>query len=322
MQGAPPLRVMFWLSRSSASFFPKHINPHISLLRRLQFKGRRAVSAHTRRDALFTLSLSQKLYKSPRHTPDFATIRSRAVRFCRSVPLRRPISPPKFSSATPKFAARFFITDARFPPPDLKNCDRSQTKSQKLRVRAANKQKRLLLPSMPISPLKTYRNRKIGGNTPQTPQAVAHHKRRNLTKNRLFLDIPTFISHVAIGFSRTTENLIAAREIAMLANNHTPALSFTTITRFKHRKETDAPSQHHSANQKAVKTQKTDEPPRKKKAHSHLYKSKKMRYFHQQTALTTPSARQKNGLFPRQNSHSRKTYSIFVKQGKNYRFFV
>lgn len=161
---------MFWLSRSSASFFPKHINPHISLLRRLQFKSRRAVSAHTRRDALFTLSLTQKLYKSPRHTPDFATIRSRAVRFCRSVPLRRPISPPKFSSATPKFAARFFITDARFPPPDLKNCDRSQTKSQKLRVRAANKQKRLLLPSMPISPLKTYRNRKIGGNTQQTPQ--------------------------------------------------------------------------------------------------------------------------------------------------------
>lgn len=256
---------MFWLSRSSASFFPKHINPHISLLRRLQFKSRRAVSAHTRRDALFTLSLTQKLYKSPRHTPDFATIRSRAVRFCRSVPLRRPISPPKFSSATPKFAARFFITDARFPPPDLKNCDQSQTKSQKLRVRAANKQKRLLLPSAPISPLKTYRNRKIGGNTQQTPQAVAHHERRNLTKNRLFLDIPTFISHVAIGFSQTTENLIAAREIAMLANNHTPALSFTTITRFKHRKETDAPSQHRSANQKAVKTQKTDEPPRKKR---------------------------------------------------------
>lgn len=185
LQGAPPLRVMFWLSRSSASFFPKHINPHISLLRRLQFKSRRAVSAHTRRDALFTLSLTQKLYKSPRHTPDFATIRSRAVRFCRSVPLRRPISPPKFSSATPKFAARFFITDARFPPPDLKNCDRSQIKSQKLRVRAANKQKRLLLPSMPIS-LKTYRNCEIGGNTPQTQQAVAHHKRRNLTKNRPF----------------------------------------------------------------------------------------------------------------------------------------
>ena len=166
---------MFWLSRSSASFFPKHINPpHLSASPLTIQKPARRSPSHTRRDALFTLSLTQKLYKSSRHTPDFATIRSRAVRFCRSVPLRRPISPPRFSSATPKFAARFFITDARFPPPDLKNCDRSQTKSQKLRVRAANKQKRLLLPSMPISPLKAYRNRKNGGNTPQTPQAVAH----------------------------------------------------------------------------------------------------------------------------------------------------
>lgn len=115
MQGAPPLRVMFWLSRSSASFFPKHINTQISLIHRLQFKSRRAVSAHTRRDALFTLSLTQKLYKSPRHTHDFATIRSREVRFCRSVHLLCPVSPPDFSSATPKFPTRFITTDDDFP---------------------------------------------------------------------------------------------------------------------------------------------------------------------------------------------------------------
>ena len=112
------------------------------------------------------------------------------------------------------------------------------------------------MPSMPIS-LKTYRNCKISGNTPQTQQAVAHHKRRNLTKNRPFLDIHAFISHVAIEFSQTTESLIAAREIAMLANNHTPAPSFTMKTHFQaQKKETDAPSQHRSANQNAVKTQK------------------------------------------------------------------
>lgn len=280
-------------------FFSKHITrPSLSASQVTIQKPARRSPSHTRRTALFTLLPPKN--STHHHAPHriFATIRSRAARFCRSVPLRRPISPPKFSSATPKFAARFFITDARFPPPNLKNCNRSQTKSQKLRVRAANKQKRLLLPSMPIS-LKTYRNCEIGGNTPQTQQAVAHHKRRNLTKNRLFLDIPAFISHVAIGFSQTTENLIATREIAMLANNHTPALSFTTITRFKHRKETDAPSQNRSANQKAVKTQKNRRATPQKKAHSNLHKSKKMRYFHQQTAFTTPSARQKKtACFP------------------------
>lgn len=148
------------------------------------------------------------------------------------------------------------------------------------------------MPSMPIS-LKTYRNCKISGNTPQTQQAVAHHKRRNLTKNRPFLDIHAFISHVAIEFSQTTESLIAAREIAMLANKHTPALSFTTITRFKHRKETDAPSQHRSANQKAVKTQKNRRATPQKKVHSHLHKPKKLHYFHQRTTLSTPSVGQK-----------------------------
>lgn len=94
------------------------------------------------------------------------------------------------------------------------------------------------MPSMPIS-LKTYRNCKISGNTPQTQQAVAHHKRRNLTKNRPFLDIHAFISHVAIEFSQTTESLIAAREIAMLANNHTPVPSFTMKTHFQAQKKRD-----------------------------------------------------------------------------------
>lgn len=160
---------MFWSRRPSVFFFLKHINTQISLFHRLQFKSRRAVSAHTRRDALFTLSLTQKLYKSPRQTPDFATIRARAVRFCRSVPLRRPISPPKFSSATPKFAARFFITDARFPPPDLKKCDRSQTKSQKLRVGVGNK-----LKAQPCKPCRSAclanKKRETGSRTLQMPQ--------------------------------------------------------------------------------------------------------------------------------------------------------
>lgn len=178
-------RMMFGRTAPKPCSSPNTSPAQVFLLHRSQFKSRRAVSAHTRRDTLFTLSLTQKLYKSSRHTPDFATTRSLAARFS-DAPSPTPDFPTGFFAIQADFPARFFITDARFPPPDLKNCDRSQTKSQKLRVRAANKQKRLLLPSMPISPLKTYRNRKIGGNTPQMPQAVAHHKRRKLTKNRLF----------------------------------------------------------------------------------------------------------------------------------------
>lgn len=268
-----------------------HQPPHLSASPLTIQKPARGLRPHTPRCPVYFVSHPKTLQIITPHT-----------RLCHDTLTCSAISRRALADAG--FSDRVFHHRRRFPRPifhhicptarrTVLNCDQFQTKSQKLRVRAANKQKRLLLPSMPISPLKTYRNRKIGGNTPQMPQAVAHHKRRKLTKNRLFLDIPTFISHVAIGFSQTTENLIAAREIAMLTNNHTPALSFTTIARFKHRKETDAPSQHRSANQKAVKTQKKDEPPRKKKTHSHLHKSKKTRYFHQQTALTTPSARQK-----------------------------
>lgn len=111
MQGAPPLRVMLWLSRSSASFFPKHINPHISLLRRLQFKSRRAVSAHTRRTALFTLLPPKN--STNHHAPHriFATIRSRAARFpdAHSPTLDFPTG---FFATQADFPARFFITDA------------------------------------------------------------------------------------------------------------------------------------------------------------------------------------------------------------------
>lgn len=118
---------------------------------------------------------------------------------------------------------------------------------------------------MPIS-LKTYRNCKISGNTPQTQQAVAHHKRRNLTKNRPFLDIHAFISHVAIEFSQTTESLIAAREIAMLANNHTPVPSFTMKTHFQAQKKRDrrAFSTPQYQPKSGKNSKKTDEPPRKK----------------------------------------------------------
>ena len=155
--------MMFGRTAPKLCSSPNTSPAQVFLLHRSQFKSLRAGLRPTHAAPPYLLCCPPQ-NSTHHHAPHriFATIRSRAVRFCRSVPLRRPISPPKFSSATPKFAARFFITDARFSPPDLKNCDRSQTKSQKLRVRAANKQKRLLLPSMPISPLKTYRNRKIG----------------------------------------------------------------------------------------------------------------------------------------------------------------
>ena len=130
--------------------------------------------------------------------------------------------------------------------------------------------------------------------------------------------MPTFMSRIVAILSPTT----AITNKNMREQPHVKRPAFATKTLSPAKKEADAPSQHRSANQKAVKTQKNRRATPQKKAHSHLHKSKKTRYFHQQTTLTTPSARQKNGLFPRQNSHSRKTYSIFVKQGKNYRFFV
>ena len=161
---------MFWLSRSSASFFQKHINPHISLLRRLQFKSRRAVSAHTRRDALFTLSLTQKLYTSPRHTPDFC----RNTLTCSAI-LRRAISDAGFSNRVFRHPSRFprpiFHHRRPISPAGSKKLRSIPNKISKLRVRAANKQKRLLLPSMPISLSKHIGTAKSAGAELLAPQS-------------------------------------------------------------------------------------------------------------------------------------------------------
>ena len=46
---------------------------------------------------------------------------------------------------------------------------------------------------------------------------------------------------------------------------HVKGPAFATKTLSPAKKKADAPSQHRSANQKAVKPQKTDEPPRKKR---------------------------------------------------------
>ena len=189
---------MFGCTAPKLCSSPNTSPAQVFLLHRSQFKSLRAGLRPTHAAPPCLLCLSPKNSTNhhathpilPRYAHvrcDFAAVFPSAARFHRpNFHQRHLSSPPDFSSPTPKFPGGFITTDARFPPPDLKNCDRSQTKSQKLRVRAANKQKKLLLPSMPISPLKTYRNRKIGGNTPQTQQAVAHHKRRNLPKNRLF----------------------------------------------------------------------------------------------------------------------------------------
>ena len=155
--------------------------------------------------------------------------------------------------------------------------------------------------------------------TKHTKSATAHTKRRNKTGKPSFFRIYPLSCHASSLYCHQQQRSLTKT----CANSHTSKdlLSQQKCCR-RQKKEADAPSQHRSANQKAVKTQKNRRATPQKKAHSHLHKSKKVRYFHQQTALTTPSARQKNGLFPRQNSHSRKTYSIFVKQGKNYRLFV
>ena len=101
---------------------------------------------------------------------DFAAVFPSAARFHRpNFHQRHLSSPPDFSSPTPKFPGGFIATDARFPPPDLKKL-RSIAK-QNLKNResgAAKKQKRLLLPSMPIS---------LSKHIGTVKSAATHHKR-------------------------------------------------------------------------------------------------------------------------------------------------
>lgn len=59
---------------------------------------------------------------------------------------------------------------------------------------------------------------------------------------------------------------------------HVKGPAFATKTLSPAKKEADAPSQHRSANQKAVKTKKKDEPPRKKK-HTTAYTNQKTALF-------------------------------------------
>ena len=86
---------------------------------------------------------------------------------------------PQCSPPMPGFPTRFFITDARFPPPDLKNCDRSPNKISKIERQGRQKSKRRSChspcqsPSQNISELRNRRQHTANAassRTPQTPQ--------------------------------------------------------------------------------------------------------------------------------------------------------
>lgn len=129
-----------WSHRFSAFFFPKHINTQISLIHRLQFKkpARRSLS-HTHYTAPFALLPPKNSTHHHATHRIFAATHSRAVRFCRSVHLRCPI-----------FPARFFTTDAWLPRLIALNCDRFQTKSQKMRVIGGKQAKIVAVQALPI----------------------------------------------------------------------------------------------------------------------------------------------------------------------------
>lgn len=155
--------------------------------------------------------------------------------------------------------------------------------------------------------------------TKHTKSATAHTKRRNTTGKTLFLsDIPTFMSRIVAISSPTT----AITNKNMREQPHVKGPAFATKTLSPAKKETDAPSQHRSTNQKAVKTQKNRRATPQKR-HTATYTNQRRRaIFTNKQHLPHRLPDKKNGLFSRQNSHPRKTYSKFVKRGKNYRFFV
>lgn len=287
---------------------------------------------HTPRCPVYFVSHPKTLHITTPHTrflPQYAHVqrdfpthprRRRIFRPGFSPP--KPICPPDFSSPTPKFPGGFITTDARFPPPDLKNCDRSQTKSQKLRVRAANKQKRLLLPSMPISPLKTYRNCEIGGNTPQTQQAVAHHKRRNLTKNRLFRYTNLHFTRRHRIFPDNRKPHSRTRNSHASKQPHTSAFIHDNNAIQAQKRDRRAFSTPQCQPKSGKNSKKQTSHPAKKRHTATYTNQRRCAIFTNKQHLPHRLPDKKNGLFSRQNSHSRKTYSIFVKQGRNYRFFV
>ena len=156
-----------------------HQPPHLSASPLTIQKPARGLRPHTPRCPVYFVSHPKTLHITTPHTRfllqyahlqrDFPTRPRRRRIFRPGFSPPKPISPPDFSSPTPKFPGGFIATDARFPPPDLKKL-RSIAK-QNLKNResgAAKKQKRLLLPSMPIS---------LSKHIGTVKSAATHHKR-------------------------------------------------------------------------------------------------------------------------------------------------
>ena len=127
---------------------PETHQPQISPLHRLQFKSRRTVLRPTHAAMPCLLCLSPK-NSTHHHAPHriFAAIHSRAAR---DAPSPTPDFPTGFFTTKADFPARFFTTDARPSRRIALNCDRSQTKSQKLRVVDGKQAKIAIVQALPI----------------------------------------------------------------------------------------------------------------------------------------------------------------------------